>query len=281
MASGVLAAYLANTSPSWYMASSASCNKRSRTQRCQRASCMPVRLHNGSTSKLSVWLVKNASQLSCVSGKACTNCASALSDQPNRGDLSTRASDTLCWGDTKTSTSATISCTSWASLKCFFSTKCEAMPKWVNSCCISCNDSLVRAMTNRSSAVSPVCCMAHCNQLAACAHSRWRCLSAGSSLGCVRLSRHGLSPTCVGLASIRGTIGNTPTMPSASEPVVWSRKPGYNLACSSPPMTLLTAVITAALLRRVWSQPSNTPSKLSCTNWQAVRNTSGSAPRKR
>ena len=156
------------------------------------------------------------------------SCTKASSGKLNSGDLSTRASDRSCCGDTSTSSSATMSCTSQQSISSVFSPMRAAMPSVRNSSCKGPRPARLRDSTITSCGLRP------CDICSAIHRAAWRAssvrrVSSGTSRGTVRLSRHpGSAPplsSCAVLALSRGMGGSRKTCPTASEPVVCALKP--------------------------------------------------------
>ena len=146
-AAGAAAAKRASTSPSWKIAASASCGGSAASAACQRRNCAPMPASGAGRSSA-------CSRSNQAAGRgAPARCAQRQLHQrlvvaaPNSGELSARASDRSCPGETSASSSATTSCTSGASPRSVFSGCCAAMCRRRSSSCISASRSRRRAST--------------------------------------------------------------------------------------------------------------------------------------
>ena len=179
---------------------------------------------------------------------------SASSPRPNSGDLSARASDRSCVGETSASSSATMSCTSGASTGRTFRAARRAGA--------GAQGPLAWWPGGRALRPSPAPLWAACrwrsggHQAAACAHSRMRWVSSASwrgSVGC-RARPAGRGPPPSPASSRIGDGGQAQQLALVFRfGGVVAKTCGLLLRLAWP-MTALTAAITPCALRRVWSQ---------------------------
>ena len=149
------------------------------------------------------------------------------------------------------------------------------MPRALKTASSACKSSCLRANTMQSLAGTPSVCIFCCNHCATVSSSACKLCAASVLRGVCRLSRQLWQAWLSGLAVAGKQL--TSTWPLSALALLCGLKP----CISQPVINWFSVWMMACALRRVWSQLSKSPPKVSRTMSCAAKNTRGSALRKR